>query len=102
MVTTTPPEIQSSMAAILEIAQRSFSAKQQSQIIGRFRLPLFMAGIETSDGIYKEWIHKKLKKVQLSCAFKRILEMQHESGKRVSMPLIKQIMWGEGSVCTHY
>jgi hypothetical protein len=94
MVATTPPEVQSSIAAILQIAQRSFAEKQQGQMIGRFRLPLFMAGIETSDGIYKEWIRTKLKKVQLSRAFKRILEMQHKSGKRISMPLVKQIMWG--------
>ncbi|OBT70780.1 hypothetical protein VF21_10265 [Pseudogymnoascus sp. 05NY08] len=96
----TPPEVQSSLTAILQIAQRSFSVKQQSQMIGRFQWPLFIAGIETSDGIHKEWIRTKLKKTRLSCAFKRILEIQDKTGRRVSMPLVRQIMCGEGAALT--
>lgn len=98
VVSITPPEVQSSLAAILQIAQRSFSVKQQDQTIERFQWPLFMAGIETSDGIHKEWIRTKLKKARLSRAFKRILEIQDKSGRRVSMPLVRHIMCGEGTI----
>lgn len=93
----TPPDIQSSMAAILQVAQRSFSVKQQDQIIGRFQWPLFMVGIETTDGIHKEWIRTKLN-ARLSRAFERILEVQDKTGRRISMPLVRQIMCGEGTV----
>lgn len=63
----------------------------------RFQWPLFMAGIETSDNIYKEWIHAKLKKVRLSEALKRISEIQDKTRSRLSIPLIRQIMCGTGS-----
>ncbi|KFY26352.1 hypothetical protein V493_04139 [Pseudogymnoascus sp. VKM F-4281 (FW-2241)] len=95
LIATAPPEIQPSLGAILQIAQRSFSAKQQDQMVERFQWPLFIAGIETSDGIHKEWIRSKLKKARLSRALKRILEIQDNTGRRASMPLVRRIMCGD-------
>jgi hypothetical protein len=94
--TITPPEVQASVNSILCIAQRSFSSKQLDIMVERFQWPLFMAGIETSDNIHKEWIQTKLRKVKLSDAFRRIVEMQDRTRMRVSMPVARQIMCGKG------
>jgi hypothetical protein len=92
-----PSEVQTSVDSILRIAQRSFSSQPVDQMVERFQWPLFIAGIETSDNIHKEWISAKLKKAKLSHAFKRITEIQDRTGMRVSMPVIRHIMCGKGS-----
>lgn len=94
--TITPPEVQASVDSILRITQRSFSSQQLDIMVERFQWPLFMAGIETSDNIHKEWIQTKLRKAKLSYAFKRIVEIQDRTRIRVSMPVTRQIMCGKG------
>lgn len=94
--TTIPPEVQSSLNSILCIAQRSFSSPQADQMVERLQWPLFMAGVETSDNIHKEWIGSKLKRARLSETFKRVLEIQDNTCVRVSMRVIRQLMCGKG------
>ncbi|XWX00287.1 hypothetical protein V2A60_008307 [Cordyceps javanica] len=90
--TQSPSAIASCVSSILRLAQRSLSRGQLDPMRARFQWPLFMAGIETTDSIHKEWVHSKLKTARLSAAFQTITSLEEETQRRIPMALIRQIL----------
>ena len=88
----TPPEILSCLNSILTVAQRTFSTGYEQQTVERFQWALFMAGIETADSIHREWIAAKMHRARLRSAFERILDMQSQAGRRVSISIVRQVI----------
>ncbi|OAA72335.1 hypothetical protein ISF_01408 [Cordyceps fumosorosea ARSEF 2679] len=92
LATPSPPAVQSSVSSILQLAQRSLSRGPLDPMQARFQWPLFMAGIETTDRIHKEWAHSKLRTASMSIAFQTIVCLEEETQRRTPMPLVRQLM----------
>jgi len=88
----TPPEIQTSLKILLTIIQRTFASKG-TEMHDRLQWPLFLAGIETSDPIYKEWIFSRITSSQVSAALRRTLDAQDLCGQRLKMPEIRDLLY---------
>ena len=54
---------------------------------------MFIAGIETDDGIYREWILSRLAKSRAKQALQQTIELQTTSGKRLRVNEIKNLLW---------
>lgn len=92
-----PPHVESSVASILQLAQRSLSRDSMDPMRSRFQWPLFMAGIETGDNIHKEWVYSKMRSANMKIGFGAVLRMQEEAGARAPMAEIKQILSRRGA-----
>ncbi|KAJ4160068.1 uncharacterized protein LMH87_007998 [Akanthomyces muscarius] len=93
----TPPLIQSFVSSTLTLAQRSLSSGTLDPMRARFQWPLFVAGIETADCIHREWVQSKLKSGRMSQAFQRIVSTREETGIRLPMSAVRQILAGKAS-----
>lgn len=93
-----PAIIQSCVSSIVQLAQRCLSRGLVEAMQARFQWSLFMAGIETTDNVYKEWINTKFKSARVSAAFTHIWRLQERSGKRISMSLLSEILGGQNSI----
>ncbi|KAI9649840.1 hypothetical protein NHQ30_002422 [Ciborinia camelliae] len=90
-----PKVIKRALKSLLDIAQRIF-AKGDEENYERLHWPLFMAGIETSDKIHREWILEKFSSGKFRTVLEKVLKIQHLSGTRVHMSLIREMCSKEG------
>lgn len=88
----TPVDIQASIKTILTIIQRTFASKS-TELHDRLQWPLFLAGIETSDPIYRDWIFSRLTSSRVAGALKKTLDAQEFSGHRLSMPEVRNLLY---------
>ncbi|KAH8882277.1 hypothetical protein GQ53DRAFT_753754 [Thozetella sp. PMI_491] len=84
-----PDTISETVAALLILIQKTLAACEKGQI-DRLQWPLFWAGIETSDPIYREWILMKLTNPGLQAALEIALLEQAGVG-RISIGRIRRI-----------
>jgi hypothetical protein len=54
---------------------------------------LFLAGIETNDTIYREWIFSRLTSDRVSLALQQALDAQQFTGKRLGMAEIRNLLY---------
>lgn len=87
----TPLEICMALKNLLSIVQQTF-ASNGTELHERLQWPLFLAGIETDDMIYREWIVSKLTSYRVLVALKSTLEAQQRTGKRLKMTEIRNIL----------
>lgn len=92
-----PLAIQFCVSSIVQLAQRCLSRGPSEAVKSRFQWSLFMAGIETTDNVYKEWINSKFKSARVSAAFTYVINLQDRTGKRASTSLLTRILGGKGS-----
>ncbi|KAK3936642.1 hypothetical protein QBC46DRAFT_394549 [Diplogelasinospora grovesii] len=78
------------VAALLMLTQKSLATKDKGQS-DRLQWPLFWAGIETADTIYRDWIKDKLTDRGLKAALEMVLWEQLVVGERIGMDRIRQI-----------
>ncbi|KAM0180829.1 hypothetical protein ACHAPF_002122 [Botrytis cinerea] len=90
-----PKVVKRALKSLLDIAQRIF-AKGDEEHYERLHWPLFMAGIETTDTIHREWILKKFSSGKFKTVLEKVLKIQHLSGTRVHMSLIREMCSKEG------
>ncbi|KFY49407.1 hypothetical protein V495_00596 [Pseudogymnoascus sp. VKM F-4514 (FW-929)] len=95
----TPPEIHAAVKTVLSVTQKSFVARRD-EYHDRLQWPLFMAGIETDDGIYREWIVSSLISSHMLVALQRTVEMQITLGQRLEMSAIRQMFCAEENSTT--
>ena len=86
----TPPEIQAALKNILTIIRRTF-ASNGNELHDRLQWPLFLAGIETDDGFYSDWILSRISKNRARAALATVIQRQTYSGKSVKRLSIHQI-----------
>jgi hypothetical protein len=87
-----PLEIETALKNLLSIVQRSF-VSSKGQLHDRLQWPLFLAGIETDDGIYKEWILSRITKNRARSALQQTIDIQNSSGKRLGMGEIRTLLY---------
>jgi hypothetical protein len=88
----TPSEIECSLETILTIIQRTFDSRS-TDLHDRLQWPLFLAGIETSNGIYREWIFSRLSSDHVATALQNALDAQSCTGKRLCMAEIRDLLY---------
>jgi hypothetical protein len=96
----TPPDIELALKSLLTIIQRTF-ASTGNELHDRLQWPLFLAGIETPNGFYSDWILERMTKNRARAALKTIIQRQSYSGKqlkRLTMYQIRSLLFeGEAS-----
>jgi len=93
----TPPPISTALKNILAIVQQTF-VTNGTELHERLQWPLFLAGIETDDPIYRDWIMSKLTTYRVIEALTRTLEAQHRVGHRLAMVEVKEILHGGNGI----
>jgi hypothetical protein len=88
----TPPEICTALKNLLSIVQQTF-AFNGTELHKRLQWPLFLAGVETDDMIYREWIISKLTSYRVLGALKSTLDAQRRTGQRLRMTEIRDILY---------
>jgi hypothetical protein len=91
LVIDTPQEVAQAMKSLLLIVQQTF-ASNGTELHERLQWPLFLAGIETDDTIYREWILSKLTSYRVLGALKSTLDAQQQTGQRLRMTEIRDIL----------
>ncbi|CAH0051655.1 unnamed protein product [Clonostachys solani] len=86
-----PAAVQNSLSAILAIAHGMFASELPSPY-ERLQWPLFMAGIETQDVIYREWILSHMRPSALKTSLSRVIKAQSYIGYRLGIAIIKDII----------
>ena len=86
-----PPDIQIALKTLLSVVQRSF-ASGRGELNDRLQWPLFLAGIETDDGIYREWILSRITKDGTRSALQRTIDIQEDSGQLLGMGEIMSLL----------
>ncbi|TGO68939.1 hypothetical protein BOTNAR_0017g00020 [Botryotinia narcissicola] len=92
---TRPKVVKRALKSLLDIAQRIF-AQGDEEHYERLHWPLFMAGIETTDTIHREWILGKFSSGKFKTVLEKVLKIQHLSGTRVHMSLVREMCSKEG------
>lgn len=82
---------QDALTSLLLIAQRRLSSGKD-EMYRRFEMPLFMAGIETTDPIHREWILSKLTIGRYRRAMKAVLQLQKDWGVRAPWSTVRDIL----------
>jgi hypothetical protein len=85
-----PKVVKKALKSLLAIAHR-VSSKGCEGHFERLHWPLFMAGLETSDPIHREWILEKFPSGKFKSVLERVVKIQHLSGSRVGMSLIREM-----------
>ncbi|CAF3449348.1 unnamed protein product [Fusarium graminearum] len=99
----TPPQILRSLKAVLQIARsvlksecRDLEAaggtRENEEIFHRLEWPLFIAGVETQDVFYQDWIVRRMYKTRIKKALESVLEEQARAGKRVGVEFMRQAL----------
>lgn len=86
----TPSNVRASLKTLLSIVQRTFTPKG-TKYNDRLQWPLFLAGIETDDGIYREWIMSTMTSGSVLMVLRRTLDAQRASGMRLTMTEIRDM-----------
>jgi hypothetical protein len=77
---------------VLTIIQQTFCSRS-TELHDRLQWPLFLAGIETNDTIYREWIFSRLTSDRVAAALQRTLDAQAFAGQRLSMVEIRNMLY---------
>jgi hypothetical protein len=88
--TKAPSDIQTALKNLLTIIRRTFDSKG-NKLLDRLQWPLFLAGIETDDGFYSDWILSRISKSRARTALETIIQRQSDSGKRMKRLTIHQM-----------
>lgn len=86
-----PPDVQIALTNVLEIIEKTFASKS-SDLHDRLQWPLFLAGIETSNRIYRNWIVNNISSRRAREALQQTIDHQSCSGKRLAMSVIKALL----------
>lgn len=89
--TEIPSDVQLALKNMLDIIQRTFASKS-SDLHDRLQWPLFLAGIETDNGIYRNWIVSNITSRRAREALQKTIDHQSCSGKRLAMSVIKALL----------
>lgn len=93
---TRPKVVKRALKSLLNIAQRIFS-KNDEELYERLHYwPLFIAGVETSDPIHREWILERFSSGKFKTVLEKVVKVQRLSGTRVHMSLIQEMCSQEG------
>ena len=90
--TETPSPIRVALKTLLTIIQRTFTTGS-TELHDRLQWPLFLAGTETDNPIYREWIYSRLTSNHVAAALRRTLDAQDRSGLRLTMPAIRNLLF---------
>jgi len=85
-----PQHIRAALKSIMTIVRRTF-ASNGNELYDRLQWPLFLAGIETDDGFYSDWILSKLPKNRAKAALENVIQRQTYSEKSLRRLTIHQI-----------
>jgi hypothetical protein len=89
----TPQEIERALKTILDITESTFTTRG-TELHDRLQWPLFLAGIETSDKIYRSWIFSRLTSDRVATALRQVVEAQSLAGTRLQMAEIRDLLHG--------
>ena len=93
----TPSEkVTQALTSMLLIAQRRLSSGRDD-MFRRLEMPLFMAAIESTDPIHREWVTSKLLMPRNKRAATKILQLQHEWGVRASWTVVLDTLQRDSS-----
>ncbi|KAE8445734.1 hypothetical protein EG329_012913 [Mollisiaceae sp. DMI_Dod_QoI] len=89
-----PPDVQMALKHMLDIIKRTFASKSRASndLHDRLQWPFFLAGIETDDGIYRDWIVSNITNQRAKEALQKTIDHQSCSGKRLAMSVIKALL----------
>lgn len=87
----TPSAICLALKNLLAIVQQTF-ASNGTELHERLQWPLFLAGIETGDMIYREWIISKLTNYRVLGALRSTLAAQRRTRKRSTITEIRDTL----------
>lgn len=90
---TSSPSVQHALSSLLRIAQRRLSSGS-NELLRRFEMPLFMAGVETDDPIHREWAQNKLTGQRYKRSMIQVLRLQREYGTRAPWATIRDAFRG--------
>jgi hypothetical protein len=85
-----PPDIQVALKNILNIIRRTF-ASNGNELHDRLQWPLFLAGIETDNGFYSDWILSRISKNKAKGVLETVIQRQTYSESRLKRLTIHQI-----------
>jgi hypothetical protein len=88
----TPPDIKDSLKIILTIIERTFTSRG-TELHDRLQWPLFLAGIETKDSIYRAWIFSRLTSDRVAMVLQQTIDAQAVAGKRLRMADIRDLLY---------
>src|ERR1700712_1282035 len=88
----TDPDIEKALKTMLSIIEQTF-ASRGTELHDRLQWPLFLAGIETSDTIYRAWIFSRLTSGRVATALQHTLDVQALAGKRLDMKAIRELLY---------
>lgn len=84
-------DVEKALKTLIFVIQRTFVSKN-NELHDRLQWPLFLAGMETDDGIYREWILSRITNKQARAALQQTIDHQICSGKRLAMSTIKDLL----------
>lgn len=88
----TPSEVQTALKTVLCIIERTF-VSGRDEYHDRLDSPLFLAGIETGDRIYKGWILSRIS-ISARTALQQAMDIQSLSESRLGMCEIRALLSG--------
>jgi hypothetical protein len=88
----TPPEVETALESLFFVIERTFASKN-NDLHDRLQWPMFIAGIETNNRIYGQWILSKITKNRARAALEQTIEAQSLTGKRLTMSEIRALLY---------
>lgn len=90
----TPPEVETALESLFFVIERTFTSKN-NDLHDRLQWPMFIAGIETNNRIYGQWILSKITKNRARAALEQTIEIQSFTGRRLTMSEIRMLLCEE-------
>lgn len=87
-----PADIQMALTNVLEVIEKTFASSESPDLHDRLQWPLFLAGIETRNRIYRDWIVNNISSRRAREALQQTIDHQSCSGKRLAMSVIKALL----------
>jgi hypothetical protein len=87
----TPPEVEAALESLFFVIERTFASKN-NDLHDRLQWPMFIAGIETNNRIYGQWILSKITKNRARAALEQTIDVQSFTGKRLTMSEIRALL----------
>jgi hypothetical protein len=91
LTVATPLDINTSIDVVLTIIKRTFSS-QSTELHDRLQWPLFLAGIETENTIYQDWILLRLTNKGVTEALQSVWDARALVRRRLSMLEVRQLL----------
>jgi hypothetical protein len=89
-----PPEVETALESLFFVIERTFASKN-NDLHDRLQWPMFIAGIETNNRIYGQWILSKIAKNRARAALEQTIETQSFTGRRLTMSEIRSLLFEE-------